>query len=254
MDIHKKDLFVGGFIVLILVVGIVSAIDFPVVKDKYVNDYVGILSDEQRIELRGVFESVDEQTTAEIVFVSLESIDGADIGDYAIQLGQEWKVGKSDKDNGLVILYVKDISRIFAATGYGIEGILPDSKVGRLLDENYVPLRNSGNVGQGIVEFSKSVSEVMFEYAEEIMSGNASRNNATEIIGALIPILIWILIFFFIFYNNYKRRKKDKRYNDFPWWVLLFMPTGRSSGGFGGGGFGGGGFGGGGFGGGGAGR
>ena len=46
----------------------------------------------ERGELIELLENVDRETSAEIVVVTLESIDGADIGDYAIQLGQKWGV------------------------------------------------------------------------------------------------------------------------------------------------------------------
>lgn len=248
----------GILLISVIVFSFVSvgALEFPGAENRYVNDFAGVLNDGQRAELIELFGSVDKETSAEIVFVSLESIDGAAISDYAIQLGQEWGVGKADKDNGFIILYVSDLGKIFAASGYGVEGILPDSKIGRLLDENYVPLRDSGDLGGGIVEFSKKVSGVMFDNAEEIMSGESSGKLSTgEIIWQLMPFLIWVLIFVFFLIGNYKRARKKEKYSDFPWWMLLFMPSGRGRG-FGGGlsgGFGGG-FGGGGFGGGGAGR
>ena len=192
MGLRRFRLLALFSLIVLLAVG-VYALEFPNPENKYVNDFSGMFSAEERGELIELLENVDRETSAEIVVVTLESIDGADIGDYAIQLGQKWGVGKADKDNGFVVLYVSDLGKIFAASGYGVEGILPDSKIGRLLDENYVPLRDSGNVSLGIVGFVKAVSEVMFENKEEILSGEAGRNSAVEIIGVLFPILIWIL-------------------------------------------------------------
>ena len=151
------------------------------------------------------------------------------------------------------ILYVSDINRIFVATGYGVEGILPDSKIGRLLDENYVLLRDSGDVNSGIVQFTIALSEVLEENKEEILSGQAGRKYNEDVFSFIFVIIIWVVIFFFIFRNA--RRHKNKRHGDFPWWLLLFMPSrGHHGSGFSSGGFSSGGFGGGGFGGGGAGR
>ena len=249
----KGRYFILISFVLFLVLANVSAIDFPIAQNKYVNDFVGIFSSGEIGQLRGLLQSVDESTSAEVAIVTLETIDGNAIDEYAIELGKEWKVGKADKNNGIVILYVSDINRIFVATGYGVEGILPDSKIGRLLDENYVPLRDSLEVNSGIVQFTIALSDVLEENKEEILSGQAGRKYNEEIFNFIFVIIIWVVIFFFIFRNA--RRHKNKRHGDFPWWLLLFMPSrGHHGSGFSSGGFSSGGFGGGGFGGGGAGR
>lgn len=255
---RRRGIVYGVAVILILGIIVITgtsfvhAQDFPKAQDDYVNDFSGIFDAGQIAHLRGVLRGVREVTTAEVVVVTLETINGEDIGDYTVKLGQEWGVGKSDKDNGFVVLYVSETNKIYAASGYGLEGILPDSKIGRLLDENYVPLRDSGNVSGGILRFVDSVSNVLYENKDEILSGE-SGNNFGEVIGEFFPIIIWIVILFFVSYFNYKNKKKDKRYSRFPWWVLFFLPSRGSGGGFSSGGFSGG-FGGGGFGGGGAGR
>lgn len=230
----------------------VYALEVPAYKDKYVNDFAGILSSEQSQQMRNLFATVDLDTTAEIVFVSMNSIEGEAISDFSLKIGKTWGVGKEDKDNGLVMLYVKDMNKIWVSTGYGLEGILPDSKIGRLLDDYYVPARDAGNVGEGISLFSSSIAEVVEQNKEEVISGKAAKKGNDWFF--VIFIIIWLLIVI----TSIKRArnvKRNKGKDDFPWWVLLLMPSrGGSGGGFGGGGFGGGGFGGGGFGGGGAGR
>jgi len=259
-----KKIFLA--LLIIFVFSSVYALDFPQYKDKYVNDFAGVFSSQQASELRSMFAGIDSDTSAEVVFVSMKectSYGGA--SQFAISLLNYWKVGKSDKNNGLLILYCLQENKIFAATGYGLEGILPDSKIGRLLDENYVPLRDAGNVSQGIIEFSSAVSQVIEENKQEVLSGKAGGINKKY--GDWIFFIIILLIFFiiprilkFIFRNKIKQRTKSKQKSSGIWnalfWLWVGSSLGRSSGsrGFSGGGFGGGGFGGGGGGGGGAGR
>jgi len=237
----------------------VFALEFPKAQDKYVNDFAGVLNPSQVEELRNLFFSVDQETTAEVVFVSLQSLDGDEISSFTTNLASEWEVGKADKDNGLLILYVVDIQKIWVATGYGLEGILPDSKVGRLLDENYVPLRDSGNVSEGIVEFSYALVQVILDNKEEVLSGQASPSDRgiSSFEVFIFMLVLFIIIKIIVGFAN-RKNLKNRRHSSVPWWILLFLPYGRSHGGLGGGGmgggFGGGGFGGGGFGGGGAGR
>ena len=242
-----------GFLILALVFfsfSLVLAADLPNYTDKYVNDFAGVLSAGQVGELRGLFAEVDQNTTAEIVFVSdKECTSKGGSSQYAIDLLDYWGVGKKDKNNGLLILYCLQENKIFVTTGYGLEGILPDSKIGRLLDENYVPLRDSGNVTQGIIGFSNVVAQVIEDNREEVLSGQAGADTSWMV---YLPIIIWGIFFVFAIIMRAKALKKKKSGSSL-WWVPIFLPSGGGSGGFGGGGFGGG-FGGGGGGGGGAGR
>jgi uncharacterized protein len=165
-----------------------------------------------------------------------------------------WGVGKKDKNNGFLILYCLAENKIFAATGYGLEGILPDSKIGRLLDENYVPLRDSGNVQQGIIDFSNAIAQVIVDNKEEVLSGQAGAKASwnLDIVEIIIIILFLRWLIGAILSRVAKKSKNPKRFKTGLW--PLFIPIGRgSSGGGFGGGFSGG-FGGGGGGGGGAGR
>ena len=225
----------------------VNAQSFPSYSDKYVNDFAGILNSLEINQLRNMFAFVNQNSTAEVVFVSMDTIGDNDISQYASELGQSWGVGKKDKDNGAVILYVKDINKIWVATGYGLEGILPDSKIGRLLDEYYVPQRNSGNVALGIVSFSEQFSKVIIDNSAEVMSGHSGNSLSKIYIFIIIIVLIFIILRIIVSLN------RNKLQNSRFWWIPIFLPVRSSSNGFGGG-FGGGGFGGGGFGGGGAGR
>jgi|GEM_PF-493665 len=124
---------------------------FPAYTDLYVNDYAGVFTPDQILEMRGYLSQLRTDTTAEAVVVTIDTLDGVAPIDYAIQLGQTWGVGKKDTDNGLVILYAKAENKIAVAPGYGLEGILPDSKVGRILDEYYVPFRDVNDSPQGVV-------------------------------------------------------------------------------------------------------
>lgn len=239
-----KYVFVS-FIVFLIFVNLAGAYEFPNYKDKYVNDFAGVLSSEQVGSLRSLFAGVEGETTAEVVFVSVDNLAGYDISEYAIQLASSWKIGKADKDNGLLILYAKEENKIWVATGYGVEGILPDSKIGRLLDENYVPLKDSGNVSEGIIAFSNVIANTMIENKDELLSSQRSGNSNISPFFVFVIVIIVLSILSRIFSSRLNRTRF--------WWIPIFLPS-RIGGGSGSSFSGGGGFGGGGFGGGGAGR
>lgn len=242
----KKICFFALFVFLVY---FVSALEYPEPYDYYVNDYALIFTQEEKAYLQSIFNEVFLNTTAEVVVVTLPTLNGSDISQYTIGLANEWRVGKSDKDNGVVILYALEENKIFVATGYGIEGILPDSKIGRMLDTYYVPLRDEGNVTLGILVFSNELKEVMLENGAELVSG-ARKESSGEVI---LIIIISILGFFFTvaILSYFAGNRRNRGVGDFTAFFLAdvlirSVLIGKSSssgsfGGFGGGSFGGGG-------------
>ncbi len=260
----------------------VSAQTFPQPQDKYVNDFASFLDSASVSELRGLLSELERNTTAEVVVVTVPTTAPETPSQYRTELFNKWKIGNAEKDNGLLILYVVKEKRIEAEVGYGLEGILPDSKVGRILDDFYVPYRDRNETAKGIVLATREFVRVINENAEEVRAGNAGRNtimqdDAFYILLNLLPFIIFILVFIAAFaasrprkcqkcgekleyydtegdYEIYKcknghvLKKRKRRYGG------VVIAGGFGGGGSWGGGGGGGGFGGGGSGGGGAGR
>ncbi|MFH0956268.1 MAG: TPM domain-containing protein [Candidatus Aenigmatarchaeota archaeon] len=265
-----------------------SAQQFPDYQDDYVNDFAGIFTGEQASYLRSVLTQVRENTTAQVVIVTVDTVAPLEPSQYATELFTRWGIGKEDQDNGLLILYAKEEGKIWVTTGYGMEGLLPDSKIGRMLDDYYVPERDAGNVTLGIVRFTEEVATLINENPEwDGASGTGFPDDLPPVLYLFIPILAifmispltFILVIFGLIvvvarrfgprcekdgarmksvgsegsYTVYEcpvchARKKKRRASSYAY------AGGFAGGGFGGGGFGGGGFGGGGTGGGGAGR
>jgi len=239
-------------LIILLLLPLVLAQNFPSYTDRYVNDFTNIFNASEKTELRSLLADVEQNSTAEVTVVTVNTTAPMAISEYATGLAETWRVGKSDVDNGLLILYAVTENKIFVAVGYGLEGILPDSKVGRMLDDYYVPMRDSNQTKRGIIDFTQAAAAILKANSYEIRSGLAGQNAETEfflffvVIGFIFLTIVAVFLFFAI-----KYKKFDKNGG-----ILFGGGFGGGRGGFGGGGggFGGGGFGGGGFGGGGAGR
>ena len=70
----------------------------------FVNDFVNIIDDVDESEMMNIGADLYEQTTAQIVVVTVDSLDGYDVDEYALELGREWGVGSKETNNGVVIL------------------------------------------------------------------------------------------------------------------------------------------------------
>jgi uncharacterized protein len=98
----------------------------------YVSDFAHVLSPSVIQQLDLLCGQVDHQAHAQIAVVTVQDIGDEAIADYAVQLEDAWKVGPKGSDRGVIVLLsIKDRHR-FISTGYGLEGILPDGKVGEI--------------------------------------------------------------------------------------------------------------------------
>ncbi|MBW4026070.1 MAG: TPM domain-containing protein [Acidobacteria bacterium] len=132
--IAPKQLFRVGVLLVVLaalsVAGFAQAVKDLPSPTNYVSDFAQVLSPAVTQQLDQLCAEVDHQAKAQIAVVTVETTAGQEIGDYAVQLEDAWKVGPKGSDRGVIVLLaVKDRKR-FISTGYGLEGILPDSKVG----------------------------------------------------------------------------------------------------------------------------
>ncbi len=227
----------------------------------YVNDFAGVIADSEAAAMEQLIGAVREATGAEIAVVTVESYAPyGSIEQYSIALAEAWGVGKAGEDNGVVLVLAMSERELRIEVGYGLEGALPDGRVGAILDRQILPDLRQGRWGAGLLGGVQGVAGyIAEEYGVDLSQWGArspqpaarSAPGASGF-GDLLPFLI-----IFLFFGGGRF-----------FWPLLFLTRrrgyygggfgtygarrtgGRVGGGFGGGSFGG--FGGGGFGGGGA--
>ena len=230
---------------------------------KLVNDFSGILADSECTALETTLVKFSQQTSNQIVIIILDSFGGMDRSQMAYSIGQQWGVGKSDFNNGLVILVKpkigNDRGEAFIATGYGLEGALPDAVCRRIIDNEMIPhFMNNDYYGGLIAALDIIIPIAKNEYNyEEYMN----RTEDSMLGGLLVILVIFAFIIALVRHKGGGSNIGGGNRKGLSGWELFLLgsilSSGRSSGrGFGGGSFGGGGgfggFGGGGFGGGGA--
>ncbi|MBQ9073143.1 MAG: TPM domain-containing protein, partial [Muribaculaceae bacterium] len=108
-------------------------------RTRFVSNPDGILSASAQTQADSIISNIWQTSSAEVVAVIVNEIDGSDIDSFATNLFTHWGIGKKDNDNGLLILIVKDLRKAVIRTGYGIEGVVPDVVAGRIIRENMVP-------------------------------------------------------------------------------------------------------------------
>ncbi|WP_028566952.1 TPM domain-containing protein [Salisaeta longa] len=224
--------------------------------NRLVVDQGNFLSATEAQRLEAKLRRYADTTSTQIAVVTVPTLDGQAIADYATAIGRQWGVGQAGQDNGVVLLVAREERKVFIATGYGMEGVLPDAIANRIVRTILTPSFREGQFYAGL----DRATDAIIQAAAGTYTASATEDAAGD--GFDLPpglIFTVLIILYFVFTNKRrggkgggKRGKHRHRDMDVP---IIFW-GGGFGGGSGGGGLGGGGgfggFGGGGFGGGGA--
>ena len=238
-----------------------AQVEIPATPGRAVYDQAGVINQSHAQLLEALSRELLEKTGVALVTVTVPRLEGEAIDDFSVRVGTQWGVGRAGEDRGVVVAFALEERRIFIATGYGVEGFLPDGKVGGILDQFVIPHLRRSDFSTGLAAAGAAVAgEAAREYGVTITGAarEAPRSRGRSgagLVGRLIMMLMFLgYMGFFGLFRSARRNRFRRSRSGF---YFGGFGGGYGSGGFGGGGFGGGGFGGfggGGFGGGGAGR
>lgn len=116
----------------------------------FVSDFAGVIDAATRRELEGWIGTLKQRTGAEIAVVTVRTTQPLSAFDYAMKIAEAWRPGAAGRDNGVVFLVAVEDRELFILTGYGVEGALPDGRVGAIRDRLVVPAFRAGDYAGGI--------------------------------------------------------------------------------------------------------
>ena len=126
-----------------------------------VNDHAQILSPETFNLLTDSLKAHELRTTNQVVILTIPTLEGENIEDYAYKVFNEWKLGQEDKDNGILIVVAPDDRRMRIEVGYGLEGTLTDLMAGRIIRNIMTPKFKNGDFDGGIADGALAVVAVL---------------------------------------------------------------------------------------------
>lgn len=124
--------------------------------------------------------------------------------EFVNDIGNQNRIGDKDKDNGIVVgVFLGNTSSsgesptIAITAGDGLQSILNDAKIGRFLDEYFVPARSDGKWQQGVIDTVKALHQYLqTPYADEFrgINGNDVLSKKEELIILAIIIIIVVIL------------------------------------------------------------
>lgn len=209
---------------------------------RLVNDFANVLTAAQEQALEAKLVAYDDSTSVQIAVITVRSTGDYEIGEVALETLRQWGVGgQASKDNGAVLIAAVGDRKVWIATGYGLEGAVPDITTKTIIENDVLPSFRGGDYYRGLDEGTSSIIRAAAgEYQAPTGYRKPSRRGGLSI--SRIIIGFFVLMFIFNMFGGGGGRgggfMSRRGYRGFG--GPVFLPGGFGGGG-GGGGFGGGG-------------
>lgn len=184
------------FCLLLLGVALGATPTFPDLTGRVV-DQAGLLTPDQEKSLSDLSQSIEDNTTAQVVVVTLTSLEGYDIADYGNQLGRYWKLGQKEKNNGVLILLAPNEHKVRIEVGYGLEGEITDAQANELIQSQMLPRFKENDTYGGLINGMDGIKMILLKESplqsqveENSPEASALRNIFYGIAMSGIPFLI----------------------------------------------------------------
>lgn len=203
---------IRSFIVMFVLVLVISQLS-PVVlakanipsatSDFYVNDFANVFSaDEETRLIDNAVALSNEHDGIQVVVTTVESLDGDTIENYALEMYNQYGIGKNDM--GLLILLSTEDRQVRVEVGKAMEAYINDSKAGRFIDNYAIPSLKENKFNEGLINLQESlISEIVTnienENASNVQSSDSKGNlDFLSILGNLLVICVVVVIIIFI--------------------------------------------------------
>lgn len=202
----------------------------------YVSDLANVIDAASKQQIDELCSELDHQAHAQVAVVTIDSLNGQPIEEFATELEDKWKVGPKSTDRGLLMIFaIKDHKRRIEV-GYGLEGVLNDAKVGDI-GRSMVPLLQQGQYGPAILGGLQQIATDIAADAGVTLAATQQVYSQPAPQGIRIGTIIRLVIFLIIFISAIAGRGRGG--NGWLWFLLGNMlggGGGRGGDGFGGGG------------------
>lgn len=200
-----KLIFSMAVLILFTFPAMAFAADVPKPKGDsfYIQDFANVLSSEQEAKLTEYSMRLDDATTAQLGVLILSTIGDDPVEVFAVDALREYGLGTKEDDNGALLVVTtepnsNDNRHFFFTVGYGLEGALPDGKVGRIIDQQAMPYLQEGRPDQAILHaYEAFFNEIAKEYDWDGRMDEVEEV-AEEDEGISFPFILLIIVVFLL--------------------------------------------------------
>lgn len=163
---------------------------------KYATDQTGTLSTNEIDRLNQNLLAFEDSTSNQLIFLMISSLNGYPLERYAYDVVEKNKVGQKGRDNGVLLLVVKNDRKIRIEVGYGLEGPLPDALASSIIRNEMAPYFRKNNyfagIASGIISIQKATKG---EYKGDTRRRKNRDDSDGEGFGSIITFIVFFIIF-----------------------------------------------------------
>lgn len=187
----------------------------------WVSDTANLLTPQTEAKLNQKISNLQKDNSSEIAIVTVLETGISTPKQFATELFNYWKIGNKERNNGVLFLISRDDRRVEIETGYGVEKILSNEQVSKIIERQIIPYFKVGNFDEGTLVGTEKIILALKEFQvtnERDLSTVNERDTVTVII-ILTSILLAILGFIVIAIRDYLRPEfvelggRSRRYN-----------------------------------------
>ncbi|NLP63686.1 TPM domain-containing protein [Paraburkholderia sacchari] len=156
-----------------------------------VTDETRTLTDEQRLTLEQTLNDFEAQKGAQISVLIVPTTQPETIEQYSIRVVEQWKLGRKNVDDGVLLIIAKNDRTLRIEVGYGLEGALTDATSNRIIDETIVPRFRQGDFYGGI---SSGIDSIMHVVNGEPLPAPPERQGSAGGSRGLLPVLLMVTV------------------------------------------------------------
>ncbi|MEG2310637.1 MAG: TPM domain-containing protein [Clostridia bacterium] len=173
----------------------------------FINDFANILSQNTKTQVYNNSIAIQKATTAQLVVVTVPDMNGHDISSFTNELFNKFKIGEDLKDNGVLLLIAKKERKVRIEVGYGLEGALNDSKVGRILDDKALPYLKNNDYDNAVLNTIAELQGIIYNEYGIVGGFDNYKEKPLTIFDIIFSILFFLSpILIMIFAMNNKKR------------------------------------------------
>ncbi len=169
----------------------------------WVTDKAEILQPETETQLNQMIARLEAKNGAEIAVVTVpETAPAASPKEFTTNLFNYWKIGKKGQDNGVLFLISVKDRRVEIETGYGVEGILPDGKVGNIIETQITPRFRQKDFDGGTLAGTRAIIVSLEPSLSKELTQDTPQNNSRGVQHFwmwLVALWLGSVIFYLIY-------------------------------------------------------
>lgn len=207
---------------------------------EFIADPGNLLSPSTKSAVNQRLKMVRDQSTSEVGVAIVPDLGDMEVEDFANRLYDRWKVGKADKDNGVLLIISPESRQARIQTGYGAEGVLPDAVVDGIMRHQIIPNMRNGDLDAAVTESTAEIARVLTDpkNADELRSSQTGYGSGDDLLTpsekealkstfSVLCVIVFIVggvVLGLIWYNNRKKPRQQKvlSYRNM-FWILIVL-------------------------------